>query len=302
MSEYDSLSQPVEVYRFEVKGGGSYYYTTDDKQVVASSVPYTTLKGLKRSQLQIPTSGEPGALSVSMPADGALARLCALFETPTEVKLTLKRYQRDDLNTPVLTFVGLLNNADVKGDVATLVFPSSFSVALEGNIPRDRVQQQCNWQVYDSNCKYSNGARYKGTGATLNRIRLDAGTIYIYQIQGRVYGGAMKYGDLAGGTLKITTGSKIETRTLGSFILYPTGDTAPNYDSPIVDDQLLEVRLNTPLTTYGPTSSWEVSVGCDNSPQRCGKLNNLANYGGFPYVPTEKLNPFRVDYSKAKKA
>jgi len=296
VSEYGSTSVPVEVYFFEIAGIGVRLYTSDNVPQLAQTINYQPLPGLKSSKIPVPTNSEAVDITIQIPASHSLTRLVGLFSTPAQVKVTLKRYQRTDMNTPVLTWVGIMKTASVKGGLCTMQFPSAMATNFGISIPKEAIQSPCNWTLFDSRCKLSNAAfRITAMGSNIaynEPYGQQLGRNYV--LRGTFASNPYNLETLKGGTIRVTTGGRSETRTINA-VFKNNGSLGYSLEFPSI------IQLNEQLSAWTDTSSVEVLPGCDNSLETCKKYINVRNHGGFPLVPTEKMNPFRVDMSRVGK-
>lgn len=293
MSETSDESRPVECYRFEISGYDPMLFTSDEQNVVAEGETYVALPGLSRSSLAIVTLGENTSLVVTVPATSPLAVRCGLFSTPQDTTLRLRRYQRADLDTPVMRFDAKMDSASISGGACTLKFPDVFASGLSANIPKNRVQTMCNWNLGDRNC---------GVDLELSRANVDSiaevssfGTVLPgqYTIYASWAEGVDAYDPLSwiGGTITGTYDDVVEARTI--FEAHFFG----------LNRFLLRARIvvNLPFQMPLVGSTFVIRPGCDNSFTRCAELQNTARFGGFPFVPTERENPFRIRLDRKRK-
>ncbi len=296
MSQYDSTSEPVECYAFVIDGVGTFYLTSDEAQYTADHV-YNPLSGLARNSIGAWTSGEANDFTLTLPANSQIARAVALFGTPRKTTLTFKRLERSAPSSATITFQSVLTGASISGELCTLKFPSPFNVFLAADLPKEKIQPNCNWQLGDGNCKkdltafyvdFTGGNVYKDPVSDPTNYRIDASSVFTgtpYSI--RLW---------KGGTLRIVNGGSTEYRTISR--VYTMGGSSPGGGD---TTQSGDVYLNAPISLLTPTTQLRITPGCDKSWSQCFNYANRQNFGGFPYLATEKLNSFRVNLSRPRK-
>jgi hypothetical protein len=286
MSETSDESRPVECYRFEISGYDPMLFTSDEQDVVAEGETYVALPGLKRSSIGIATALIESDLSVTVPATSLLATRCGLFATPQRVALRFKRYQRADLDTPVMQFGADLDGASIQDESCTLTFSDVFSVGLAAKVPKNRIQPTCNWSLGDSNC----GVNLALFAANVDQIaevyNFDTPVAGQYTIQASWAEGVTPYDPLTwvGGVITGTYDDVVESRTiyeahffgLNRFQLRARLVLSRPFDSPLIG------------------ATFTITPGCDNSFARCVVLQNTPRFGGFQFVRTEQNSPFNA--------
>lgn len=301
MSEFDGQSKPVECYEFYIQGDGTYLYTSGTLPVIAEGRTFNALPGLSRDSIGVAMHSESREFSVKLPATHMLSRKFAMFDTPAKTKLVFKRYQRDDMNNPTFISNHILFGASISDEVCTLKFPDSVESALGGKIPKLVLANSCNWNLGDANCKINLDAR-KATFPASN-VRYDgrpSSSYYQYSVSGGI------------GTPMLTAISHWKRGILTQFI----GAKASHRTivSVVAADQFVHgysglVRVQEPFDKHPANASYMIVPGCSKliyvgdggvTPS-CATYANEANFGGFPFMPTENYNPFRVNLSKNQK-
>lgn len=280
-------SRPVECYRFNIAGYPELRYTSDSQNQVAEGLTYTSLRGLRRSPFVIVTNGDNSETSVSFPADSELSLKCGILGTPKEIRVTIKRYQRSDMDTPKETFSGICSGAVISGELATLKFPDAFSFALSTKIPKNKIQGPCNWNFGDRNCKFDVES-FRANVVSISPV------VVFSQVQPGDYlvevvfpENSVPVVQWVGGNIVLTQGSDDETRTV--------------YESTWLGGLKARIKLSKSFNLPIEGAEIRIFPGCDNSKLRCRTYGNEANFGGFPYVSTERDNPFHKDLSKGNK-
>lgn len=301
MSEFDGQSKPVECYEFYIQGDGTYLYTSGMLPVVAQGRTYNALPGLSRESIGIAMHSESKEFSVKLPATHILSRKFAMFETPAKTKLVFKRFQRDDMNNPTFISNHILFGASITDEVCTLKFPDSIESALGGKVPKLIVAKSCNWNLGDPNCKINLDSRKVSFPSS--SVRYDgrpSSSYYQYVVsngQGVPFLTPLSHWNR--GILTQFIGSQASHRT----IVGVTGFNQAQFGYSGL------VRVQEPFDTHPANASYMIVPGCSKlwfvedagvTPS-CSTYSNQANFGGFPYMPTENYNPFRVNLSKSQK-
>jgi hypothetical protein len=295
MSEHDNSSEPVECYEFWVSGYGYYRYTSDATTVLAESKTYAPLKGLSRANIACVVSNDAGDFYVQVPVNTTLVRLCGMFKTPAKVTLAFRRYQRNNLNVPTMTYNAILDGVTIDGEICKFKLPDTFNNATASVIPRHKAQSQCNWVLGDSNCQkdvsqwlltykaVAYATTYDGDPIT-NRLRVDGSNYAGPPYKPRLI--------LPGGIIEANRYGQIETRTINVFEPIDFSTNMSGY-------MTINAPFNLPVDDI--TKFRLALIGCDNSTTACLAFENLNRFGGFPHMPTEKYNPFLVRLNRARR-
>lgn len=290
MSEFDDTSEPVETFEFFVAGFGYYRYTSSEKVFIAEAKAYSPLAGLSRSSVGIVSTNDPLDLTVTLPAAITLCRLIAMFDTPPKVTLSYRGYQRDTPNTVEQSYYGNFGGSTINGESCALKFPDMFNNATGTQVPKNKFQGTCNWQLGDANCKKV-VADYE---VTLTDVAYSSpatdGSGEIYYVKGIFLGPAYPILTLwPGSFIEATRAGSIERRSINK--VYGFVNNASVY---------LNQAFSFPID--GLTSFRIPTVGCDNSANTCATIfNNFANFSGFPRMPTEKYNPYRIRLDRPRR-
>lgn len=296
MSEHDSTSRPVEVYRFEIEGYAPMLYTSDEHDVTCEGDLYEAMPGLSRGDLIIATAGEAAAFTVRVPATSTLAQRVGMFTTPARVVMKFRRYQRADLSMPTIRLDAKMESASVKNRECILKFPDVFTGGLSGLLPKNRIQTQCNWTLGDSNCGVDLAAFQANVDDISEVVQFARVVPGQYMIQASWADGVDPYDPFrwVGGIITGTFGDITERRTIYK-IAFINGDA-----------RRFELRARIELSRSFDNipvdqGTFTIRPGCDNSWARCVELENTQRFGGFIDVPTERENPFRVRLNAQRK-
>jgi hypothetical protein len=278
----EAASRPVECYRFEISGYEPMLFTSDEDDQTAEGDVYEALPGLSNSGLNIVTFGEDSAdFTVTVPATSLLARRCGLITTPQSVHLSFRRYQRTDMDTPVMQRDGAMDSASTKNNSCTLFFPDAFTAGLAPRIPKNRLQTLCNWNLGDSNCGKDISAMGANVTQIAEAIQFTNSTPGRYVVQAEWFGDADDVRNLLGGTISGVFDAVTEHRTIQAITAFMslTGLRA-------------HITTSRPFAIPLAGSTFTIRPGCNGSWIRCAFLENTIRFGGFQFVPTERENPF----------
>jgi len=265
MSDFDNLeksrasSAPVEGYKF-VGSFKTYRYTSADRSVLINGETYLPI-AVTRSRVKAGTQEDDNlSLDLEIPFDIDVIRDYAYAQTPPKLTLQVFRQQQDDPELSwSLFWTGIVRGFTVSGRTAKVQVPSVFSLALQGEVPNVYYQTPCNHVLYDSRCAVDRAShRFEGEVKTLGD-----GAIILQAAPTTT--GVLAAGEivnLRNGERRLILNNSGATITIG----YPFVDL-------IVGDEV------------------ELVKGCDHSLATCkAKFDNVINFGGFPYIPSD--NPF----------
>ena len=250
--------QPTEFYDFGI-GSDLYNYTSAEDEIVIGAVTYRPL-AISRSAITLGAEVNSSAVTVTMPASSAPANLFRETVPNQATTLSIRRRHRTDVNNElVLIFKGIVRSVGYiqSGYVAELaVTPLTYGISRQA--PRFTYQGLCNHILYDTGCRALQGS-YTVTG---NVTAVSGSTLTVQgldsQADGYYTGGFVQVGTNEFRLIISHTGNNID-------LLFPLNSTV----------------LNTNIS---------VIAGCDHTIQTCkNKFNNVANYGGFAFVPQKDI-------------
>lgn len=264
MSDFDDLEQsvassaPVEGYKF-IGSFKTYLYTSADKAQVINGETYLPI-AVKRSNIKAGTQEDDNlTLDLDLPFDIDVIRDYAYSQTPPKLTLEVYRQQVDDSFAWSLFWTGLVRGFNVSGRTAKVQVPSIFSLALQGEIPNVYFQTPCNHVLYDQRCAvlradHSFDAVIQAVAKTEITLTSEPATAHILA---------------AGEILNLRNGE----RRL------------------ILDNEGSIVQIGYPFVDLRVGDNVELVKGCNHSLAQCkAKFDNVINFGGFPYIPSD--NPF----------
>jgi len=249
----------VELYAFE-GASGSFRLTPHEFDVEIGGQRYERCP-LERSALALGAEAAKSALELKLPPDHALVRhLLQVTLTGEATAVRLRVARRADWGDYWWLFgtrwMGRVLGVEVADDAARIRCESA-QVSLKRIGLRRLYSRACSHVLYSAAC----GATPITASAT------------VMQVLGRSVafeGGvpAAVAGMLAGGWLQTPAGAR----------------------HMIVWENLYDVELLYPVPLATGTSVI-LTAGCDHSTATChSRFDNLANYGGFPFIPSK--NPF----------
>jgi uncharacterized phage protein (TIGR02218 family) len=250
---------PVELYRFAL-GAIKWTFTSGQAKVVYQSETYKPT-AIRRSAIEQGNEINRSGLEIRVPHDNPVAALFVAIPPEGVVSVTLYRMHTGDPDNDFITlWKGRVLAARFSGSEATLKCePIATSLKRPGL--RARYQLLCRHPLYSAGC-----------GALKDSFRVD-GTVAA----------------VSGATVQVAAAG---TKPDGYFV---AGMLATNEGKRmIVGHAGSNVTLVAPMPSLAIGDSVRLYAGCDHSTATClNRFNNLANFGGFPYIPQK--NPFSGD-------
>mgnify|MGYP000912059845 FL=1 len=252
---------PIELYEF-ARGGVQYWrFNNTDKDVVRSGLTYKTMQ-VERGKVQQTSDPDKNDLTLTFPRSLQFA-VSMLRHSPEEVTtLTIYRGHIGGGDDFITYWKGRILAVSADGNAITMSLESIFTSMQRYGL-RARFEYGCRHSLYAAACGVSE-ADYKFIGAVSN---LDGLSMEIYganaQPNGWYTGGVFHWGGHG-------------TRMIASH----------------VGNQLV---LNRPLPGLRNGVTVNIYPGCDRRLGTCiNKFNNVANFGGFPWIPSR--NPFEGSF------
>lgn len=249
--------KPIELYRF-TRGLRIWTYTTADASILYNGEIYAPVI-MHRGDL--PQNEERDNATVDIFLDPTLDVVLEFISgaTPTPTNITIIRRHRDEAvpTEAAVIFVGAVGISEFnEGECHFYCVP--LQKGAQRKIPKWLYQTQCNHMLYDQFC-------------TINPATFTfAGTL----------------GAIAGTTVTVAAAAgKPDGYYNGGFL--KDGDTYA-FIQTHVGTSLLLLAMSPKLVTGDAIA---LTAGCDRTRATCiAKFNNLANFMGFPYIPTK--NPY----------
>jgi hypothetical protein len=249
----------VELYAF-ASNSAQFHLTPHEFDVDLNGVLYQSLP-IERNELALGAEAAKSALDLKLPPNSDLVRhLLANSLTGDTTSITLRIARRDTWGDTWwiagTRWMGRVLGVEVADEVARIRCESA-QVSLKRIGLRRLYSRSCSHVLYSAACGAApitaSAIVSNSTGRTVD---LDGG------VPGSVSGG------LAGGWLQTPEGARhmiVSEMGSGVELLYPA--------------------------TIEPGTEVLLTAGCDHSTATCAsRFNNLANYGGFPFIPSK--NPF----------
>lgn len=264
MSDFDDLEQsvassaPIEGYKF-IGSFKNYLYTSSDKAEIINGETYLPI-AIKRSNVKAGTQDDDNlSLDLELPFDIEVIRDYAYAQTPPKLTLEVYRQQLGNSLAWSLFWRGIVRGFNVSGRTAKVQVPSIFSLALQGEIPNVYFQTPCNHVLYDARCA----------------VPRDDHRFLAY-IQA-----------VAGVAITLTSEPAApHILAAGEIVNLRNGERRL-----VLDNEGSAVSIGYPFVDLRPGDQVELVKGCDHSLAECkAKFNNVINFGGFPYIPSD--NPF----------
>lgn len=253
-------ARPIELYEFN-RAGSIWRYTSTDTPITFQGVTYEPAV-IDRTTLEQGSEMNRSSLTLTVQRDLPVVVLYQAGPPSDAITLILKQLHYED-DEARLMWSGRIITAVTWDNSRAKITLEPVYTSLRRNGLRRIYQRQCPHLLYGVDCRASSAA-WKITGAVdsisgLVVIAPIAGT----QISGWATGGYIEWEDQPG----------------------------------IFEKRFIESHNGTSLTCtvspIGLSSGMQISIyaGCDHLLATCsGKFNNVANYGGMPYIPTK--NPF----------
>ena len=257
---------PLEVYQFVEPGGERWSYCSGDIYVNFNGVTCSPIP-IKRDSIVVKGLTSERPLKITVPRDNPLAMRFVKFVPNKSIALQVHRFHRGDLTGDLnivgdsqLVWAGTIKSVSWEGSNAIITCGLLVS-ALQRQGPTKLYQRLCPHMLYDAQC------------AVLESQHNVLGQITIPDLDNpSVFTMAEASGAVFKGGYALRNGS--EYRTIK--------DQASNI-----------VTLVSPYNGLETGETIQLFKGCDKSIATCNTVfANVANYGGFPYIPVK--NPYEV--------
>lgn len=251
---------PVRFYEFRALTR-NYRYTNDAEPQVFLGSTYQPIN-IEDTSLEVgPASGSVRSFNVVVPFDCDLAEDFGGVTMPDKLEITAYRVHRgEDWTTEYKTLwqskvIGITR----QGRQLALICVGIAQSALTSNMNSVYYQQSCNHRLFDERCKVSKAANT----AISTVVEIGPSAVEVQDDGWDDHG-------LRAGTL-------VNNRTQEQRL--------------ILDNVANIVTIGFPFYDILPGDEVQLIRGCNHSFSECGvKFSNIANYGGYPYVPDR--NPF----------
>lgn len=260
--------QPVELFRFTTPGS-AWNYTDAKNPITYQTIEYTP-RPIRRTSPAVTSEAEDATLTLTLPANDPLVNPRYTKSVPSGIdSLTIFRRHSTDPDAETIVFwrgqIASVSFSDVEAKVECV----PLVARLRRPIPRRSFSAICAHVLYDRGCKVNDVS-----------FRHDVEVTAINGATLRVVGAGI--------------GSLGADFFVGGFL---RDDTATDHRMVLTQDVIggaeLDVTVLLPFPNISVGAQMQLFAGCDHTISTCAsKFNNAANFGGFPWVPTD--NPFET--------
>lgn len=266
-----SRGQPVELYKFVYGTGAASFlaFTDGDTTVIHDGITYAPMPAV-RGAFKANGSFESLTLSIEVPLDSDIAELFRIMAPLQPVSVFIRQGHIPNSSDPVeyalgenfpVAWVGRVLEVN-RGDTSCTLSCEAGAAGMSQPGLRRNYQLTCPLVLYGPRCKASKAAAKIATtvsAITGNRVTLPAGWM-----------GARTAFDFIGGLAEWDTVDGREYRT-------------------ILRIEALQTLVLTGTTrNLSVGGAIDVFLGCAHTVAVCeGLHNNIVNYGGQPFIPTE---------------
>lgn len=259
----------ADLYTFTFNNGNLYYFTNADTDITYNSITYKR-NGvfINRDSIKTSLGLDVSTLKITvMPQQGDSIESIGVLKLISTggfdgARFTLSRLFLSDPLTPVGTiniFSGRVSDIQANRYQASITIKSDLEL-LNMKMPRNIYQPSCLNTLFDNQC----GVAKTGYNCTVTAIDSTLTTITLSGMP------TVATDYFAQGYVQFTSGND-------------TGQirTIKNSSS----GQIVIMIKNTRPLSIGDTCT--IYAGCDRTQSTCSsKFSNLANFRGFPYIPT----------------
>ncbi len=260
-SNYEGI--PTTLYEFALGNTARWRYATGTLNVTLNGAVFTAMPV---SDTGIVQSGEVqnDDFTVTLPSSAPFTGLFIGTPPSQPIFLTVRNINRGDPEAPVV-WAGTVKSGRRKSLTEFEIVCRTLTSSLNRLGVRLSWGRGCPHALYDRNCR----------------------------VDKSLYGTSVQIASLSGSSLQATVGSLGNNYLTGGFLEF---DLMPG----VRDTRAIESHIGTQIDLLGSSDGLRVGAwitvypGCNRIPATCeNKFNNLANYGGFPHLPTK--NPFDGD-------
>ena len=250
---------PIELFLFRRSTGETYAYTNSETPQVRDSITYTP-EVISRERITRADLGENKELRVTVPSTNPMAALWNNLIPGGEISFYLyQKHLTDSSSEYIQLFSGYIASASFLGDGRECTFSINPQTVKSGRIiPRRTYSSSCNNTHYGARCGL-NADEYQEEMTVVT-----VGTLAI-QVEGASNLSGSTY--WVRGWLKFGDEYRLVIRQFNDFLY-----------------------LNLPFRRSPLGATILGLPGCKHDISSCSAFDNVANYGGYPYVPTK--NPF----------
>lgn len=254
--------RPVELFEFN-QGGTFYRFTSSDENIIYNGNVYRRIP-IQRSSIEQTESFQKSGITVDISIKEEFAKSYLTYSPDSITVLTIyRRHLSDTDNEYIVYWKGTVSSANADGNQMRFECESVFS-ALRRSGLRAKYSRSCRHVLYDSNCRVNQeDFRFNAT--------VDS-----------VSGNNITF------TLDIPDSEKLNDYFLAGMIETQTGAKR------FINSQNNNVlTLSYAFNSLSAGDTVSLYAGCQHRVHiDCrDKFNNIENYGGFPYFPTDS-GPF----------
>lgn len=208
-------------------------------------------RSIQRSSFTMDQNFAPVEVTVTAPLTEIFTRY--ISNNPVEpATLTIYKAISTDLTDYAIIFKGVFEGIQINNRQAQARFKNRL-MNLKMRLPKILYQSYCNWDVFDSDCKVSEGDHRVETVVTVSGATLTSTAF-----------GAYSDGHFTAGRVVFGANERWVTNHVGNVLT-------------------LQVPFDSRLSTGSTVIAYP---GCDGSVSTCKtKFNNFTNFLGMPYIP-----------------
>lgn len=252
----EDQGSPIELYEFQY-GPTTYRYTSADEDIVIAGLGTYLSVPCGRQKIEINQDSGRTPITFQITRKAEITDVFLSSPPTTVIEFTIKRLHYGDAELVVYWF-GRVVNVKYHEDLVEFRC-ESIQTSMKRPALRRFYQLNCPHVLYGTDCAVAQNLYQTNTIA-----ETVVGTTVISSIFAQ-----KPDGYYLGGFVAISAAPTSEYR----FIIGHYGNT---------------IILNLPSPKLYSGVPLAVSPGCDHTLQTCkNKFNNLANYGGFPYIPNK---------------
>lgn len=255
------LGAPVEIYEF-VRGAYRIRLTSADRDIQFAGNPYIRTT-LSRSGIESGLEVARANLTITGPRTMEVADWHRVAPPADVITLTIwQRHLGDPDDEFAVIWQGRVVSVEFEGAAASIACENVYTSIRRAGLRR-AYQRTCAHVLYSAECRAVPGSfSVAGTISAVSGLTISSAAF-----------GTVASGYLVGGYVQIARASgQFERRA-------------------ITDHTSVSVTLAQAIVAVAVGEGVTAFPGCDHTTETCvSKFNNLANFGGMPYIPTK--NPF----------